>query len=160
MKAATSAATVIARSTPHGFWRFSANYFLAARLVAARIHNGGQLFFPALQLYATSIELSLKAFLLKRGHSLDQIKSLSHNLSRTLSRARLHRLGRSVKLDRREVAAIRILDITYSTHQLRYIVTGSTKVPQLVYIERAAEELLLGLEHLCTGQRGRLTRAV
>ena len=114
------------------------------------------MFFPALQLYATSIELSLKAFLLKRGKTLAEMKALSHNLTNTLAIARRHKLGRSVKLDRREIAAIEILNITYSSHQLRYIVTGATKVPQLVYIARAARGLVLGLEHLCTGQSGRL----
>lgn len=146
----------MARSTPHGFWRFAANYLLAARTVDVKIHKEGQLFFPALQLYATSIELSLKAFLLKRGKTLAEMKALSHNLTNTLAIARRHKLGRSVKLDRREIAAIEILNITYSSHQLRYIVTGATKVPQLVYIARAARGLVLGLEHLCTGQSGRL----
>lgn len=160
MKIVTSRSTVVERSTSHGFWRFAANYLLAARTVDARINEQGQLFFPALQLYATSIELSLKAFLLKRGRTLDEVKELRHNLAKTLSVARRHKLGRSVKLDRREIAAIHILNFTYSTHQLRYIVTGTTKVPQLVYIARAARELVLGLEFLCTGQSGRLKHAV
>ena len=159
MKIATSSATVDARSTPHGFWRFSADYLLAARAVDVRIVEQ-RLLFPALQLYAISIELSLKAFLLRRGCTLAEVKALSHNLSKALALARQHKLGRSVKLDRREVAAIQILDITYSTHQLRYIVTGATKVPKLVYIARAARGLVLGLERLCTGQSGRLNHAV
>ncbi len=159
MKVVSSSAAVDARTTPHGFWRFAADYLLAARAVDVKIHEH-RLLFPALQLYATSIELSLKAFLLKRGHTLAEVKSLSHNLTKILELARRRKLGRSVKLDRREVAAIHILNLTYSTHQLRYIVTGATKVPQLVYIARAAKELVLGLEPLCTGQRGRLDHAV
>jgi hypothetical protein len=159
MKIATSSAAVDARSTPHGFWRFAADYLLAARAVDVKIIEH-RLLFPALQLYATSIELSLKAFLLKRGHTLAQVKALSHDLAKALALARKRKLGRSVKLDRREIAAIHVLNITYSTHQLRYIVVGATKVPQLVYIARAAKELVLGLEHLCTGQKGRLAHAV
>lgn len=158
MKAATSSAAVDARSTPHGFWRFAADYLLAARAVDVKVDEH-RLLFPALQLYATSIELSLKAFLLKRGHTLAEVRAISHNLVKALELARKRKLGRSVKLDRREVAAIHILNITYSTHQLRYIVTGATKVPQLVYIARAAKELVLGLEYLCTGLRGRLSHA-
>jgi len=65
--------------------------------------------------------------------------------------ARRHKLGREVKLDRREIAAIQILDINYSSHRLRYIVTGATKTPQLIYMERAAKSLVLGFEFLCTG---------
>ena len=160
MKVVTKTAAVIDRSTPRGFWRFAANYLLAARAVDGKLREEGQLFFPALQLYATSIELSLKAFLLKRGRTLSEVKDLSHNLTRALSLARRHKLGLAVKLDRREIAAIRVLNITYSTHQLRYIVAGSTKVPELVYIARAARSLVLGLEYRCTGQRGRLPHAV
>lgn len=80
MKVVTSSAAVNARTTPHGFWRFAADYLLAAR-----------------------------------------------------------------------AAAIHILNITYSTHQLRYIVTGATKVPQLVYIARSAKELVLDSNHLAPG---------
>jgi hypothetical protein len=63
-------------------------------------------------------------------------------------------------MDRRELDAVRLLDVTYSTNLLRYIVTGATTVPQLVYVARAAEELVVGLEFLCTGAKGRLRHAV
>jgi hypothetical protein len=160
MKIATSVAAVEAESAPHGFWRFSADYLLAARAVDVKILEQPHLYFPTLQLYAISIELSLKAFLLKRGHTHAEVKALRHNLSKALAAARRHKLGLSVKLAPREIAAIQILDITYSTHQLRYIETGVTKVPQLIYISRAAQSLVLGLERLCTGQSGRLKHAV
>ena len=149
-----------ARSTAHGFWRFAANYLLAARAVDVKIRGEGQLFFPTLYLYGIAIELSLKAFLLKRGRTLVEVKSLSHNLTRALALARRHKLGRAVRLERRELQAVRVLDVTYSTNLLRYIITGATKVPELVYVARAAEELVLGLEFLCTGAKGRLQHAV
>jgi hypothetical protein len=148
------------RSTPHGFWRFAADYLLAARMVDVKIRGEGHLFFPTLYLYGIAIELSLKAFLLKRGRTSAEVKSLSHDLTKALALARRHKLGRVVRMDRREIDAIRILNITYSSNLLRYIVTGATKVPQLVYIARAAEQLVIGLEFLCTGVRGRLRHAV
>jgi len=101
MKVVTNANTVMARSTPHGFWRFAANYMLAARIVEVRIHEEGQLFFPTLQLYGIAIELALKAFLLKRGLTLNQVRSLSHDLAKALALARRRKLGREVKLDSR-----------------------------------------------------------
>lgn len=121
-----------ARSTAHGFWRFAANYLLAARAVDVKIRKEGQLFFPALYLYGMAIELSLKAFLLQRGRTLAEVKSLSHSLTKALALARWHKLGRVVRMGRREVDAVRVLDITYSSNLLRYIITGTTKVPQLV----------------------------
>lgn len=124
-----------------------------------KVRHEGQLFFPTLYLYGIAIELGLKAFLLKRGRTLAEVKSLSHNLTKALALARRHKLGRVVRMDRREVDAVRVLDITYSTNLLRYIVTGATKIPQLVYVARAAEELIVGLEFLCTGAKGRLQHA-
>jgi hypothetical protein len=129
-------------------------------MIDVKIRGEGQLFFPTLYLYGIAIELSLKAFLLKRGRTLAEVKSLSHNLSKSLALARRHKLGRVVRMDRREIDAIRVLDLTYSSNLLRYIVTGVTKVPQLVYIARAAEGLVVGLEFLCTGAKGRLRHAV
>ena len=155
MASRASTTVVAARSTPHGFWRFAANYLLAARAVEPHLSENGQLFFPLLQLYATSIELSIKAFLLQRGRTLDEVKALGHRLSKALALARRHRMGRWVKLTRQEEHAIRALDIIYSSHQLRYIVSGSTKVPHVVELARATRDLVLGLELLCTGQRGR-----
>ena len=99
MKIVTTNATVGARSNAHGFWRFAANYFLAARVVEVKIHSEGQLFFPTLQLYGIAIELSLKAFLLKRGHTLGEVHDLSHNLKSALTLARRRKLGREVKLE-------------------------------------------------------------
>lgn len=124
MKIVATANTLAARSTPHGFWRFAANYLLAARVVEVKIHEEGQLFFPTLQLYGITIELALKAFLLKRGLTLNEVRSLSHSLTKILSLARQRKLGREVRLDRREIAAIHVLDINYSSHRLRYIVTA------------------------------------
>ena len=160
MKIVVTDNIVGARSTPHGFWRFAANYLLAARAVEVKIHEEGQLYFPTLQLYGISIELALKAFLLKRGLPATEVRALSHSLTKCLSSARKRKLGREVKLDRREIAAIHVLDINYSSNRLRYIVTGATNTPQLAYIERVAKELVLGLEMLCTGQKGRLVHVV
>ena len=58
MKIVETANIVAARTTPHGFWRFSANYLLAARIVEVKIYEEGQLLFPTLQLYGIVIEFS------------------------------------------------------------------------------------------------------
>ena len=93
MKIATTVSTVDAPTTPHGFWRFSANYLLAAKTVEVKIHEEGQLFFPTLQLYGITIKLSFKAFLLKRGLTPNPVRDLSHDLTKTLKLARRHKLG-------------------------------------------------------------------
>jgi hypothetical protein len=137
------------QSTPFGFWRFASEYLLAAR--AVRSAHGDRLAYPLLYLYGLSIELALKAFLLRRGDSLADVKRLSHFLGRTLSRSRRRRLGREVKLSARQIAAVRILDVTYSSNQLRYIETGVTISPPIELVAEAAELVVLGLECYCTG---------
>ena len=61
------------RSTPRGYWRFAAEYYLAGE--AAR-QAFPALWTPILQLYAQSLELALKAFLLKRGASLEDVERM------------------------------------------------------------------------------------
>ena len=147
------------RSTPQGFWRFAAEYLLAARAVHAELDAGASLLFPTLHLYGLAVELSLKAFLLKRGVPLDKVRRLSHGIADALALARRRRLGAVVKLSRYDVNAIRALNITYASTQLRYIVTGITKVPRAVAeVAHAAERLVLGVESYCTGLSGQLER--
>ena len=140
------------RSSPLGFWRMARDYLHAAHAVKS-VHGDRKLF-PLLYLYGLAIELALKAFLLQRGHSLRELKSLSHRLVDLLALARRRKLGREVKLSQQELAAVHALDITYSTDQLRYIVTGATRVPQLRLLSSAAQSIVAGVERYCTGSRG------
>ena len=140
------------RSTPMGFWRMARDYLHAAR--AVRSVQGERTLYPLLYLYGLAIELALKAFLLQRGQSLYDMKKLSHSQIALLSLARRRKLGREVKLSRHELAAVRTLDIVYSSDQLRYIVTGLTRVPQVRLLSSAAESIVAGVEHYCTGYRG------
>lgn len=138
-----------ARTTAHGFWTYARDYFLAAEIV--RKAPGRKMPSPTLQLYGQSIELALKAFLLKRGTTLSQVKVLSHRLDETLSAARKRRLGTEVKLSSNDLALIRLLSLNYSIHRFRYIESGATRVPELTHIASICERLVLGLERYCTG---------
>lgn len=64
-----------ARSTPTGYWRFAAEYWLAGNTVQSKMP---ELIVPTLQLYGQSLELALKAFLLKRGVTLKQVEAFRH----------------------------------------------------------------------------------
>ena len=97
---------------------------------------------------------------MSRGVTVAELRKIGHDLSACLALARRRKLGREVKLDAREVAAIEVLNLNYRSNRLRYIVTGATQMPQIIYIERAAKALVLGLEHLFTGTTGRLAHAV
>ena len=137
-----------ARSTPAGYWRFSAEYFLAAQAVQAKSHK---LLAPTLQLYGQALELALKAFLLKRGVTLAQVEGMRHPLADILKFSRNRRLGTEVKLTANDIALINLLSENYAKHRFRYIVTGSTRVPEPRYIAALCERVIAGLERYCTG---------
>lgn len=144
------------RSTPAGYWRFAAQYFHAAQ--AVKEVRKQQLAMPALQLYGQSIELALKAFLLKRGTSLSDVNKLRHKLTEILALARRRRLGTEVKLNQHDLALIQLLSENYSTHRFRYIVSGRMQIPQLEFIAPICEHLIAGLEQYCTGRSWGLYR--
>ena len=132
-------------------WRFGATYCAAG--IAVISSDDQRLFVPALQLFGQSIELLLKAFLLKRGTTLQDLKRMSHGLSSLLSEARRRRLGTCVKLSKKECEAIYVLSETYSSNRLRYLVSGTVRFPLPGVIESAARQLANGLELYCTGIR-------
>jgi len=136
------------RSTPAGYWRFAAEYFLAARAVHTSLPK---LATPALQLYGQSLELALKAFLLKRGVSLETVAAMRHRLAEILKLSRRHKLGTQVKLSPHDIDLVNLLSENYASHRFRYIVTGATRVPDLTYIAPVCERLVAGLELYCTG---------
>jgi HEPN domain-containing protein len=144
------------RSTAHGFWAFSAQYFLAAE--AVRGAPGRELSMPIRQLYGQSIELALKAFLLKRGLPLVDVRALSHRLKDILTSARQRRLGNEVKLSVHDVALIVLLNDSYSTHRFRYIESGSSRLPEIPALASVAEKVVGGLEEYCTGKAWGLRR--
>ena len=135
------------------FWRFSADYLLAARAVDEN-RRRPTLLLSALQLYAISIELGLKSVSSQARANAHRGEGLSHNLSKALAVARRHKLGRSVRLDRREIAAIQILDITYSTHRYALHRYGRDEGPPAhIHSRGRPRALVLGLERLCTGHK-------
>jgi hypothetical protein len=146
------------RSTAQGFWTFSANYFRAAEIV--RRSGARRIEMPARQLYGQSLELALKAFLLKRGVPLDDVRSLSHRLTDIVGRARARRLGTEVKLTARDLSLIALLNENYSSHRFRYIESGSTSAPELNALAALTERVVSGLERYCMGKVwGRHTHA-
>ena len=148
------------QSTSQGLWRFGADYLLAVRCVDVNIATNSRLYFPTYYLYGLAIELSLKAFLLKRGESSSAVQSYGHDLHKVLAAARKRKLGRVVTLDSREIDAIQLLNTPYARHHLRYITIEFSQLPAILYLSRAAEELVVGLEEFCTGNKGKLTHAV
>jgi hypothetical protein len=138
------------RSTPHGYWRFAAEYYLAGE---AAHQARPALWAPILQLYGQSLELALKAFLLKRGVPPGRVRALSHGVAETLALARKRKLGTCVKLAANDLALINLLSASYSAHRFRYIETGATQLPNPDFMAGIVYRVVDGLEMYCTGCR-------
>jgi hypothetical protein len=137
------------RTSPAGLLRFANEYARAAMIVADandRLHN------PSYFLAGHSIELSLKAFLLKRGVPYTDLRSprrFGHNLVALLVEARRRKIGREVAIDRSVDRQIPVLNEMYASKRFEYIVTGAYTVPHLDHLTWFAVHLATGLRGYC-----------
>jgi hypothetical protein len=137
------------RTTPYGMWRYGNDFRRAANYVL--IHEHSKFFMPVYFLFGQLIELSMKAFLLARGTSMNVLrrKAYGHNLVALLEECKRRRIGRQVKLDVYDIAAIRILNLTYEPRRLQYIETGLMQLPETRLVHDVAEKLSVELENYC-----------
>lgn len=121
------------RTTALGLARYSHEFLEAALAVDERIGRepGYEIVapIPALYLVGHSIELSLKAYLLHKGQTLQTLRRYDHNLRKCLQAAEALGLSTLLQFSSQEKGAFEILDVLYSTKQLEYIVTGPKHFP-------------------------------
>lgn len=130
------------RTTPIGLARYANEFFLAAKIVNQYMRRNKNFApIPAMYLYAHSIELSLKSFLLSKKFSLDCLKKIGHDLLK-LKNCALSFDGMNFQLNCEECSAIGILNKLYKTKQLNYIVTGYVQFPAYKYCESGAKKIL------------------
>ena len=135
-------------TTPYGIWRYGNDYRMAAVYVLTQYPD--QPFVPYLSLLGQSIELSLKAFLLTDGVSLDDLKNrFRHDLKALVAEARSRGVDAKVTLTDAHWAVIILMSDEYRTKRYHYIRTGKMIVPDLRLGHEAAEKLCEGLESIC-----------
>lgn len=136
-------------TTSAGLWRFGRDYLHAATLVHAGVKNKFSV--PAYYLVGHAIELTLKAFLVARGVPVTELakRRYGHNLVALLNRARRHRLGQFVKLDRSEIEAIGDLNAQYADKRFEYIVSGPASLPPFAGLVFLTTALVTSLEQFC-----------
>ena len=137
------------RTTPYGMWRYGNDFRKAALAVSS--HYNDRAFMPYYFLLGQSIELSLKAFLLGCGVSLEELRSkkYGHNLKALLDEARRRRIDLEVKLENTHCTVIRLLGIEYLDKRFQYIQTGLMHLPDARLAQEAADNLSNGLEDYC-----------
>ena len=129
-----------------GVLRYASEYLEAALAADDKMgsKNGYEIIapIPVLFLVGQSIELSLKAFLLSEGVSLRKLRQkYGHELHRSLRKAKELGLNNLVQLSDEELTVIEVLDHSYSSKQLQYIVTGARTFPSFGPLEKAALKL-------------------
>jgi hypothetical protein len=138
------------RTTSLGLVRYAFEFANAAQFVH---QNAKEPAFsaPAYYLASHSVELSLKAFLLCRGLTLDDLASpkYGHKLGVLLDRSLAKGLRRLVSLSEEECAAIRLLSNHHEVHRFRYIEVGTMSVPEWVMVLVISQKLPRGLRRFC-----------
>ncbi len=130
----------VERTTPKGLARYAYEYMDAAMIVDEA--KGPQTllsqasYTPAYYLAFHSIELSLKAYLLERGKSLEQLtKKYRHDLQKLYDIAKEEGLLEVFKEDQQDVDALHLLIDLNAENQLRYLQTGFKRFPLFSIVE-------------------------
>lgn len=135
------------RITAHGFWRHAADFLHAADAQGLSLNGAVGKFrsrpsLVAYYLLGHSIELSLKAFLLAKGYEIRVLrdpKQFGHSVANLLAEARRRKLGKGVKLSKRECAAIVLLSETYKGKRLEYVEYGVYRLPEYFFLQAVAK---------------------
>ncbi len=112
--------------TSEGFWTHAREFFEAADLL---LKDDGERVLPIYFLLGRSIELALKAYLLKSGVSIEELrnpKRFGHDLRALLAAAKDHGIEAKVSMGPLASGSIELLSYDYSGKRLEYRRTGGT----------------------------------
>lgn len=140
------------RTTAFGTWRFADDYRRAAAAVQGVAQHDMDISAPRYYLLGHAIELSLKAFLLAKGVSLEELRSMKlfgHDLEKCLQRADSLGLKENVHLNEGERGCISLLNRTYKKKEHEYITTGYTVWPPHQALFSIIENILSGIKEVC-----------
>ncbi|WP_189383380.1 HEPN domain-containing protein [Marinobacter nauticus] len=135
--------------TPEGFLKHAQEFCEAAELVCK---DDSTVSLPGYFLLGRSVELSLKAFLLKCGFTVKTLRSrpYGHDLRQLLQAAQENGLANYVDIGKLEGASIHLLSHDYVTKRLEYRQTGQEyALPFLAITIRITRELAYGLSEFC-----------
>lgn len=124
------------------FWRRSKEFFEAANLVAEAA--GDRVSIPAYYLWAHSIELSLKVFLITQGVSLHELKSrkFGHSLMALWQRGVSLGLEEKIHLYPKEIGTILLLSRDYAEKKFEYAESKHFDLPFIHLMKRTSDRLL------------------
>mgnify|MGYP006281666269 FL=1 len=140
-------------STPPEGLLYYSREFLASALAADDVlgmRPGFEIAAPVPVMYQVghSIELALKAYLLRHGVSLRDLKrpgKFGHDLEACFRKAKELGLLSFVDFTDVEVGAMRALNALYHSRQLNYFVAGPKQVPAFGSVQSFCEKLIAGV---------------
>ena len=135
-------------TSAYGLWRYGNDYHNAAMTLFK--HHSESAFTPFFSSIAQSIELSLKAFLLAKGHKLSKLRyKFGHDLAKLLLTSIDNDIEKYVNSISQHFGVIDLLNIEYKNKRYHYIKTGMLFLPDVHLILNASSALTVGLENFC-----------
>jgi hypothetical protein len=132
------------RTSSHGLLRYSQEYYRAYELIQKQHPRLTEYFAVKYYLLCHSLELTMKAWLRKRGAKYFELKRLGHNLENIMQVLyKKHHL----LFDAKSQAMISLVNQQYSQKEFEYSLRGVKNVPEiteLAYVVR----LLISRAHL------------
>ncbi|WP_192630405.1 hypothetical protein [Lysobacter sp. OAE881] len=124
-------------------------------MAAELVHSRDELIMPAHTLLGMSFELALKAFLLSRGMTVEELRKFpyGHDLEELWKAAKQRRVDRLFALGMLADDVLRTLNLHYKTHEFRYIRTGIKTVPHWEFAAPLAKSLIESLHYHCLCRR-------
>jgi hypothetical protein len=138
------------RISPLGFHQRACEFVDASKLLSEK---AGRFSFVAAFLACRGIELALKAYLLARGDSIEEVKGLRHDLSKTLVESYARGMDVVVNLTSQERELVMAINGDYVENKFAYFDLFSAVVapknPDLHQLPAIASKILDGIERGC-----------
>jgi hypothetical protein len=135
------------RTSALGLWRYASDYAEAANIVQATKGSGP--FIPTYYLYGHTIELVLKAFLRSTGYTVEKLKTLGHDLVRSLKAAEDAGISTFISLNDEHRAALIGISSYYEDKELEYIKIGFKSFPSIDSLGSCARTLVKATRAPC-----------
>lgn len=136
------------------FLQYSRDFLIAAEMVLNK-SNETPLPLPTYFLYARSIELSLKAYLISCGYTIDELKKkkFGHDLRALFNEVNNKDMRKIIDIDNIEAEALDILNLSYKDKQYEYHPDKPNKetgcyyhIPYIEVVEQLARKLVVSLD--------------
>lgn len=140
------------RTTGMGLWTDARDMIAAARVVSSepRLANSH----PAYYLVGHGLEEALKAFLRARGHTLNDLKCIGHNLEHALGAAITNGIEDFCTMTAQDKTMVGLLNPYYKAKHFEYRVTGFQSLPLVQDLLSLADRILASIKTVCEASVG------